>query len=249
MISVVVCARDPALWDRHRRNVAKTIGVEHEYLCLDNRQAGLGICAAYNRGIELARGAILVFVHEDVFFMEPGWGSLLETKFSADPRVGLIGVAGTQYLFKEHGSWGMAGRPFVRGRVIHEGQGRQVLTVYNHDRADADVVAVDGLFLAVRAELLRYLRFDEVIFDRFHFYDLDLCMRVRKTHRILVTSEILVKHLSIGSFDQTWQSYAERFLWKYADELPASSTPLVPDLQNRVGFEGFLVRDPPPTIE
>jgi len=88
-----------------------------------------------------------------------------------------------------------------------------------------------------------------VIFDRFHFYDLDLCMRVRKTHRIVVTSEILVKHLSAGSFDQAWQSYAERFLWKYADELPASSTHLVPDLQHRVGFEGFLVRDPPPTIE
>jgi GT2 family glycosyltransferase len=249
MISVVVCARDASLWDRHRRNVAKTIGADYEYLCLDNRQAQVGICAAYNRGIELAQGQILAFVHEDVFFMRPGWGAVLETKFAADPRVGLIGVAGSQYLFKEYGSWGTAGRPFIRGRVIHESQGQQVLTVYSHDLADADVVAVDGLFFAVRGELFRHLRFDEVIFDRFHFYDLDLCMRVRKTHRVLVTSEILVKHLSPGSFDQVWQHYAEQFRWKYADELPASCTHLVPDLQNRVGFEGFLVREPPPTIE
>jgi glycosyltransferase involved in cell wall biosynthesis len=229
--------------------VAKTIATAYEYLRLDNRQAQVGICAAYNRGIELAQGQVLVFVHEDVFFMQPGWGPILEAKFAADPGTGLVGVAGSQYLFKEYGSWGTAGRPFVCGRVIHEEQGRQVLTVYSQNRADVDVVAVDGLFFAVRGELLRYLRFDEIIFDGFHFYDIDFCMQVRRSHRVIVTSEILVKHLSAGKWDQAWQNYAERFRWKYDDELPASCTALVPDLQNRVGFESFLIRETVPTIE
>ncbi len=249
MISVIVCARNPSLWDRHRRNVAKTIDAEYEYLCLDNREARVGICAAYNRGVELAQGEVLVFVHEDVFFMRPGWGAVLETKFAADPRIGLIGVAGSQYLFKEHLEWVTAGRPFIRGRVIHETAERQVLTVFSRDEADADVVAVDGLFFAVRGELFRYLRFDEIIFDGFHFYDLDISMQVRRSHRVMVTSEILVKHLSLGSIGHVWQRYAGQFRWKYAAELPASCTHLVPDWQKIVRFENVLLRDPLPTIE
>ena len=249
MISVIVCARNPSLWDRHRRNVAKTIATEHEYLCLDNRQAQAGICAAYNRGVELAKGQILVFVHEDVFFMRPGWGVALETKFAAEPAVGLIGVAGSQYIFEEHPEWVTAGRPFIRGRVIHEIQGRQILSVFSHDQADAEVVVADGLFFAVRGDLFRYLRFDDVIFDGFHFYDLDFCMQVRKSHRVIVTSEILVKHLSLGRIDQVWRRYAELFRWKYAGALPASCGGLVPDLRNRADFENFPLRQMLPTIE
>jgi hypothetical protein len=52
------------------------------------------------------------------FFLEPGWGSVLERKFSADPRLGLVGLAGTQYLFQHTASWAAAGRPFIRGLAL-----------------------------------------------------------------------------------------------------------------------------------
>jgi glycosyltransferase involved in cell wall biosynthesis len=166
----------PEAWDVHRRNVVKTIGVDHEYLRIDNTRSAYGICRAYNGAIEYARGDVLVFVHEDVFLLSPDWGAKLEAKFSADPSLGLIGLAGTQYLLREPKPWVAAGRPFIRGRVVHECQGSQVLSVYSHDQEDAEVVVADGLFLAMRKEVFRYLRFDEVHFDHFHFYDLDVCM-------------------------------------------------------------------------
>jgi hypothetical protein len=40
-------------------------------------------------------------MHEDVFFMEGGWAQKLTEKFSEE-SLGLIGVAGTQYLFADN---------------------------------------------------------------------------------------------------------------------------------------------------
>ena len=81
-ISVIVCSRADPAWTVHERNVAKTAGSAHEYLRIDNRSGRYGICAAYNKGIEQARGDILVFIHEDVFFMETNWAAVLSRKNS-----------------------------------------------------------------------------------------------------------------------------------------------------------------------
>jgi hypothetical protein len=144
--------------------------------------------------VKQASGEILVFVHEDVFFAEGGWAIKLEDKFK-DQSVGLIGVAGTQYLFADNPAWVAAGRPFIKGQVIHElDQGsKYFLTVFDWQRGDTEVVAVDGLFFAIKKELFNQIQFDDVTFDGFHFYDLDICMQVHKTHRLIVTTDILVK--------------------------------------------------------
>ena len=231
MISVIVCSIKPPEWTLHERNVAKTVSAVHEYIRVDNRNAATGICSVYNRGARQARGDILVFVHEDVFFMEQGWGGVLERKFSADPSVGLVGVAGTQYLCADKMSWNFAGRPFLKGRVVHELDGGKefFMTAFSLDKADAGAVAVDGLFFAVRRDLFKTIRFDEETFDKYHFYDLDICMQVRRTHKIMVTWDILVKHLSAGKPDDVWRAYGHKFLEKHKNELPANCSGIEPD--------------------
>ncbi len=248
MLSVIVCSGNPALRDLHERNVTKTVGTACEYLRVNNAAGNLGICAAYNLGVERARGDTLVFVHEDVFFLQRGWGPLVQAKFDADPSLGLVGLAGTTYLFADCLPWFAAGRPFLRGQVVHEQNGSQHLTVFSRDPADAEVVAADGLFLAIRRELFRDIRFDEQRFDKFHLYDMDICMQVRRTHRLIVTCDVKVKHLSGGRFDDTWRHYARRFREKYVHDLPAACTTQVPDLGNRIDFEALSLPDYYPTI-
>jgi glycosyltransferase involved in cell wall biosynthesis len=230
-ISVIVCSRADPAWTVHERNVAKTAGSAHEYLRIDNRSGRYGICAAYNKGIEQARGDILVFIHEDVFFMETNWTAVLAEKFAGDPALGLVGVAGTQYLFADRMAWTAAGRPWLRGRVVHElDAGNEfAMTAFSLDKSDAEVVAVDGLFFAVRRTLFNRVRFDEATFDHFHFYDLDICMQIRETHRIMVTWDILVKHLSGGKADDSWRDAGKKFLMKYQGRLPASCVATTPD--------------------
>jgi GT2 family glycosyltransferase len=243
MVSLIVCSKlDPSI-TLHRNNAEKTAAGRIEYIRIDNREPRTGICNAYNRAVAMSHGEIIVFMHEDAFFMEKGWDSALAKKFE-EPSIGLVGVAGTQYLFAEHPGWVAAGRPFIRGKVIHEtGNGENFhLTVFSWDDKDADVVAVDGLFFAIRKKCFDRIAFDEATFDGFHFYDLDICMQVRKTHRLVVTPDIIIKHQSGGSFDATWQKYAQRFLDKHKAELPASCTTAVPDISKRLPFENFDIK-------
>jgi GT2 family glycosyltransferase len=247
-ISIIVCSRKNTSDTVHQKNMRATIGaVPMEYIRIDNQDNRYGICAAYNEGVRRATGDVLVFAHEDAFCMEGNWGEKLLSKFS-DPSIGLVGVAGTEYLFADVPGWVAAGRPFIHGHVIHElDMGNTYhLTVFNWDKKDTEVVAVDGLFFAVRRDLFKTIRFDEEIFDRFHFYDLDICMQVRRTHRCLVTWDLLVKHQSGGAFDSAWKHYALRFIAKYRTELPASCTTLVPDRHKRVGFDNYDLKGKAP---
>jgi GT2 family glycosyltransferase len=232
MLSVVVCSAKEPAWTVHERNVCKTIGAPYEYIRVDNRGKSAGICAAYNSGVVQASGDIVIFVHEDVFFLEPGWGCVLEQRFSSDQKLGLVGVAGSQYLFRNKASWAAAGRPFIRGRIITDRLDTDefFMTVFSWDKADASVVAVDGLFFAVRRTLFNTVRFDEITFDKYHFYDLDICMQIRAAHyRSIVTWDILVKHLSCGHADDVWRDYGRLFLLKHGAALPASTADTVPD--------------------
>ncbi len=68
--------------------------------------------------------------------------------------------------------------------------GKELISVFNWDKNDADVVAVDGLFFAIRRELFEKVSFDTTTFTDFHFYDLDICLQIRKHARCIVTWDI-----------------------------------------------------------
>ncbi|MBN1309262.1 MAG: hypothetical protein JXA18_15165 [Chitinispirillaceae bacterium] len=228
MISVLSCCRHPTTQSIQEKNTAKTIGVPYEYLPIDGTD-GTSSAAIWNFGISRTRGDIIVFIPEDVYFMKPGWGAVLESKFS-DPHVAGLGVAGTQYLLATTPSLTAAGRPFIKGRVVYHLQnGDFFAVVYSQELGDFEVVACDGVFLAVRKRHLAHAWFDQETFDGEYFADLDLCMQLRKCGKLLVTTEIVVKKRSPLQFDRVWKEYGRRFLDKWSMELPASCIAAVPD--------------------
>ena len=241
MINTIVCSTKDSADKIHRKHIAETVGCDYEYIRIDNAENKYGLGAAYNKGVARATGDILVFLHEDVFIITPKWGQILEDKFKQDNSIGLIGVAGTQYLLKDDPFWVAAGRPFIKGRVFHEikKENRCILTVFSEEEVDTEVVAVDGLFFAVRKQLFDTIRFDEKTFAQFHFYDLDICMQARKTHKIIITPDILAKHFSGGSFQEEWKMQGEKFIAKYRNELPATCTDTIPDPSNRIPLDSF----------
>jgi GT2 family glycosyltransferase len=243
MISVIVCSAQDPTWEMHEKHVRRTIGCPHEYVRINNTKKRLGICAAYNLGAERASGDIFVFVHEDVFFITPNWGSVLQNKFTMDKSLGLVGVAGTQYLYPHNPRWNAAGRPFVFGRVIHarKNEKKCYLTVFSEEDRDTEVAGVDGLLLAIKSSLFETIRFDEDTFDGFHFYDLDICMQIRETQKLITTHDILVKHWSLGACDGIWQEYGKQFLKKYRDRLPVSTVTggKTPDTKDAGPIESF----------
>ena len=107
-------------------------------------------------------------------------------------------------------------------------------------------MAVDGLFYAVMTDLFERIRFDETTFDGFHFYDLDICMQVGKTHRLMVTWDILVKHLSAGNCDVSWEEAGVRFLEKYGGMLPVSCVDSAPTHRERTFGKNYDLSDSMP---
>lgn len=224
LISVIVCSVHPPEWERHQRNVERTIGVDYEYIRIDNRGNPYSLAGAYNEGIRRSKGDLLVFVHEDVFFLEMGWGRILQEKFSHSDLSG-IGVAGSQVLLPEQPSWVSAGRPWIKGRVLHQDPQTQKLTLCHYspesEQGDQRVVVLDGLFMSFRRSVCEQLQWDAEQFDGFHLYDMDFSLRASKLGEIRVTQDILLMHQSAGKFDQVWWSYAERFTIKHFNSLPA----------------------------
>jgi hypothetical protein len=102
---------------------------------------------------------------------------------------------------------------------------------FPYEPYEMEAVAADGLFLALPRRLFESVRWDEETFDGYHLYDADICMQVRRTHRIIVMADLLVKHKRArrnrphGNVISVWPAYQQRFTAKYGDELPASCMP------------------------
>jgi hypothetical protein len=164
--------------------------------------------------------------------MKMNWGAILRSKFN-DQSVGMVGVAGTQYLYSDKYSLTAAGRPFIKGRIVqHYENGDFFAVVYSQENGDFDVVACEGVFMAIPTELFQYVGFDDVSFNGPYFHDLDISMQMLRGRRLIVTTDIVVKRRSQMQFDKVWHYYGQIFLQKYTQELPASCTNIVPDPDN-----------------
>jgi GT2 family glycosyltransferase len=231
MVTVIISARNPVPESTLERNIRKTAGAPIELFMINNADGANGLASVYNFGAGRSSGEILVFMHDDAFFMTENWAPILESLFTQDPKLGVVGVAGTQHLFQGNHSWTAAGRPFTKGRIVHDLQnGDFFATLFSQEKETCDVVACNGVFLAVRRTLLTQFGFDEQVFNSYYFHDIDFCMQARKRQwKIIVTGDILIKHRSTGTYNKEWQKYGQIFLQKWAADLPASCANAEPD--------------------
>jgi len=79
---------------------------------------------------------------------------------------------------------------------------------------------MDGVFLAVRRDVLEHLPFDEKRFDGFHLYDVDFTFSANLAgFRLGVANDLYPLHRSGGRYDKVWRGYAKRFLDKRGGQL------------------------------
>jgi GT2 family glycosyltransferase len=224
MVSIVISSIRPALLNGVLASIDATVGIEHEVLVWDNRGSGKGLAGVYNDMSEKAGGEIVLFLHEDVTFQEPGWGLAL-TDIFRDPSIGLVGVAGSRYKSRAVSGW-YTGLPGLNAyRIDHLTEGR---TIHLRHPAiwpehEVQTVTVDGVFMACRKSLLKKVRFDEELCPGFHFYDIDFSLRASKVSRVVVTDRIGILHHTLGGdFGDRWMDAALSFHHRYRMELPAS---------------------------
>jgi hypothetical protein len=222
VISIIVSPRQEPPGKIHKAQFADAIGVKYEYINAVIPPGTDSIAGAFNSAIENALGDIFVFAAEDVYVITRDWGVLLEEKFSQDPALTVLGIAGSKTILETNPHWTAAGRPSVVGQIVFEDKSkdRRLINVFEKIRKDTEVTAVSGIFFAVRASAFKSITFDEQTFDGAFFFDTDFCMQARKIGKIMVTPNILIKYSHSGKIDEQWRRYANKFVHKYRHELP-----------------------------
>ncbi len=212
MISVIICSVNPELSEEIIKNIGNTIGIPHEILVFDNRQASLKIAEVYNRQAQLAKYSYLVFVHEDIAFHSPGWGAhVIESLNLAD--VGMVGICGGKYYPAVPCSWIDIPHEFRRAGMLSRQDG-ELVTYDSRDNVQrflSETKTLDGLFLAMKKTTWQQFRFNTYQELDFHFYDIDLSLRVGQKLRLVVDHRILPEHFSTGKFDKQWLKDAFAF--------------------------------------
>jgi len=109
----------------------------------------------------------------------------------------------------------------MNGIVNHYHNGKKAESKYSNSFGDKviDVVAIDGLFMAVSKQKLK-VTFDER-FDGFHFYDIPFCVGNKMMGvEIGVIFDVRLTHKSVGQTNQKWEENKLKFEELFKDFLP-----------------------------
>lgn len=238
MISIIICSRRADISDELRTNIATTIGCEYELCVIDNSSNSYNIFTAYNEGVKRAKGDVLCFMHDDIRFVSEEWGRAVHEVFDSDATVGCVGVVGTHLMPDTPSGWYHS--MLTSGGCIQNTGGKKTnLQDLSHFQGKTliEAVAIDGMWFCVSKKVFdeSNVLFDDATYNGFHCYDLDICMQIRAAgYKVMIASQILLEHSSLGSFDMAWWGQTQLFYNKWRKTLPQNAGMIVSDKEIEV---------------
>lgn len=174
-----------------------------------------GLPEMYNKCItkNMKDNDILVLCHDDIKLNESD--ETFEKKiYESLKRFDIIGLAGTSsWTLKSPAVWNNSDKTKWSGAVRHSHEDNEWMT--NFGPIGKKCIILDGLFLAMKAEVLKKVQFDEQFM--FHHYDMDFCLSAHKAGLTMGTVPIDVTHYSIGDWtkDPSWYESEKKFIEKW----------------------------------
>ncbi|SEG73583.1 glycosyltransferase [Sphingobacterium lactis] len=214
MISIVISSYNSSYFQNIQNNIHQTIGIEYELIQIWNPGI-FSINEAYEKGLNQAKYEYILFIHEDLIFLNNGWGKYL-LKFLELPNVGLIGLAGGNYFPDVPNDWFITNE-YNYINLIH-GLGDSEENLRNFEENFHQVLGLDGVFIFGKKSIFLEIGFDQNI-SGYHAYDLSISLRTAKKYTNYVINSINVHHISIGNrtlewFNSTIQVH-ESITWKF----------------------------------
>lgn len=224
MISIIICSREPNLDTKLKANIEATIGVEYEIIFINNSQNLYTIFQAYNLGVSQSKYETLCFMHDDIHILTHDWGNIVLESYY-DEKVGAIGIAGSPYVSWMPGTWWSAG---INAQNVIQGD-IKVTEYFEHlnIRKFSEVLLLDGVWFCIRKKLFQKIRFDEMSYQGFHMYDMDICMQIhQQKFKCLSLYNIDINHESQGVLNNPWIKNRIQFRKKWKHLLPLSNLKL-----------------------
>ncbi|WP_459500765.1 glycosyltransferase family protein [Bacillus sp. C1] len=221
-ILVVVCVNNETLFERCERQIRNVIvppSYQVQILPIRNAKS---MTSAYNQAISHS-AKYKVYIHQDTFIINQNVFQDLISMFAANDKLGLIGVAGCQYL-PPNGVW-WEGKNLTGQVVEYRRENYQLLSFekgFYENKSFLSVQAIDGLFMATQYDI----PWREDLFDGFHFYDVSQSVEFRKAGYLVGVSDQTrpwCLHYNGDEFDAgAYEKYRQIFVNQYKDSLSPS---------------------------
>ncbi|WP_343674797.1 glycosyltransferase [Chitinophaga sp.] len=208
MLSIVICSIDPERVRTVSANIHATVGVEHEVIIIDNARELGGMGAGYNAGAARARYDLICFMHDDVEFLTRDWGQCVLSHFKSDASLGLIGIAGSRYKSRTISGWwtnqAQADCCNIYQRNAKGKDRKFLLRPAGKNGVIVPVKSLDGVWLCTRRQIWNEFPFNTADLKGFHFYDLDISLRISQQYTVAVVYDVDLVHFSNGNFGDEW---------------------------------------------
>lgn len=236
MISIIVCSRNKSLQHRFVNNVFKTVGVEFEFIHIDNSTNTFTIFSAYNTGFKQSKYPYLCFVHEDVLFHTQNWGEKIIAHLQ-DPETGVIGVAGSDLLPRVPTSWATlktVGHNIIQSDSTGKKPTEHIFKPAGYSLSRRETISLDGVFLCIRKNLMPQILFDEKL-KGFHGYDYDFTIQaIVAGYKNYVIYDIQLEHFSGGKTDILYFRNLIHIFKKWEQELPLIGSNMTADERKNI---------------
>ena len=239
-LSIIICspsAKSKGL-DSLLQNIEDTItahphqqSFDHEVVIIENPKRKYNLFEAYNKGVEKAKGNILCFMHDDIEYLDTGWGERVTELFSSNPSIGACSVAGCQILRKSPSLFGISKYNAINIQK-HDGQW---LDTCNEP---VPLATFDGLWFCISRKCFETIAFDQDTFSGFHFYDMDTAVQLHAAgYSIMFIPHIPIRHNGKGATDVEWLTNSYKFYRKNKHLLPIITTEAPPSPDEMLGYE------------
>lgn len=190
-----------------------------EKLCLDDAQF---ITEAYNRAIKMTDAKYKVYIHQDVYIINPNFIRDVIEIFKANRKIGMIGVVGAKTI-PTSGKYSQSKSKF--GNLIHvllpDGK-RSHLKFGEFQKGYETVKCIDGLMMISQYDV----PWREDIFTGWHFYDLSQSLEfIKQGYEVIVPKmdKIWCIHDSpkdnVDRYDENYERFRKIFVDEYSKYL------------------------------
>lgn len=204
-VSLICCYTNPKLVDELKKSVNDFQSYQIEWVMIDNSRGSYSSAAsALNAGAQISTTDILIFLHQDIEFDNE---NTLDLICQEAKKGKIVGVAGRK----------INGGALVTN--IDDGLNGERHHSYPFQSSYEDVLTCDECLIAMTREVYNNVDgFNETVFDGWHFYGVDLCLRAYKKgiQSCVVPSKLW--HKSKGSHDKNWKRYEEKLRRIYRND-------------------------------
>lgn len=212
-------------------NIRDTIGgCDYEIVAIDNHKGAYDIFQAYNEGVRRSTGDILCFMHDDICYLSTGWGNRVVSALEPSD-VGACAVAGCKVLRKAPSLFGIGKYNAIN---IQRADG----TWLDRYSGTTCLATFDGLWFCIKKACFDHIRFDDVTYEGFHFYDMDTAIQLHEAgYRIVFIPDVLIRHNGMGNINVSWLENSFKCYQKNKNVLPLFATDERPDASEMEQYE------------